>query len=182
MIGKTVILIISIILASFSFLYSQSTSTYSRYGIGDIVYSYSARTLSMGNSGSAMLNKDYVEILNPASWSGLPRTRLEFSYAYQSLFLSNSSESKTYGEGIFKGLTFAFPVSDANGIAVAMGLVPYSRLDYIVKTTTTDTTGTIGNYTSTYSGKGGLSKLFVGTSYKLPFDLILGGVFEYYFV
>ena len=50
-----------IIISNLSF--AQRTSTYTRYGVGDIYYSYSARTLSMGHSGTAMINTDYVEIL-----------------------------------------------------------------------------------------------------------------------
>ena len=64
---------------------AQNTSTYTRYGIGDIFYGYSARTMALSFSGSAMLNSDYVEILNPASWSALTRTRIEFSFSYDQL-------------------------------------------------------------------------------------------------
>ena len=158
---------------------AQRTSTYTRYGLGDVLYSYSARTLSMGNAGSAMINRDYVEILNPASWSNLSRTRIEFSFAYDELKLSNQDESKYYGDGIFKGFTFAFPVSEDNGIGVAMGIVPYTRINYEVQEKATNET--TGNYTSTYLGKGGLSKIFVGGSYKLPIHFILGATLEYYF-
>jgi hypothetical protein len=158
---------------------AQRTSTYTRYGLGDVLYSYSARTLSMGNAGSAMINRDYVEILNPASWSNLSRTRIEFSFAYDELKLSNQDESKYYGDGIFKGFTFAFPVSEDNGIGVAMGIVPYTRINYEVQEKATNET--TGNYTSTYLGKGGLSKIFLGGSYKLPIDFIIGATLEYYF-
>jgi len=158
---------------------AQRTSTYTRYGLGDVLYSYSARTLAMGNAGSAMINSDYVEILNPASWSNLSRTRIEFSFAYDELKLSNQDESKYYGDGIFKGFTFAFPVSKDNGIGVAMGIVPYTRINYEVQEKVTNET--TGNYTSTYLGKGGLSKIFIGGSYKLPIDFIIGATLEYYF-
>jgi hypothetical protein len=158
---------------------AQNTSTYTRYGLGDILFSYSARTLSMGHSGSAILNSDHIEILNPASWSTLNRTRIEFSFAYEGMNLSDPTHSKTYGDGIFKGFTFAFPVSQVYGIGVALGIVPYSRLNYEVKEYVEDES--TGNYTSTYQGKGGLSKFFLGTSYKLPIDLRIGATFEYYF-
>jgi hypothetical protein len=158
---------------------AQRTSTYTRYGLGDVYYSYSARTLAMGNAGSAMINSDYVEILNPASWSNLSRTRIEFSFAYDELRLSNQNESKYYGDGIFKGFTFAFPVSKDYGIGVAMGIVPYTLLNYEVQEKATNET--TGNYTSTYLGKGGLSKVFIGGTYKLPIDFILGATLEYYF-
>ncbi len=92
--------------------FAQRTSTYTRYGVGDLYYSYSARTLSMGHSGVAMINSDYVEILNPASWSNLSRVRFEFSFAYDELKLSDDNEAKYYGDGLFKGVTFGFPISE----------------------------------------------------------------------
>lgn len=159
--------------------YSQVTSTYTRYGVGDLYYSYSARTLSMGNTGTAMLNKDYVEILNPASWSGLSRVRFEFSFSYEQLKLSKTGDSKLYGDGFFKGITFAFPISEVNKIGMAFGLVPYSRSNYEVTEKVADSIS--GNYTTTYLGKGGLSKIFVGSSVQLPAEFLLGATLEYYF-
>jgi hypothetical protein len=158
---------------------AQNTSTYTRYGIGDIYYGYSARTMAMSYSGSAMLNSDYVEIINPASWSALTRTRIEFSFSYDELKLSNSTESKYYGDGNFRGFTFAFPVSEDNGIAIALGLVPYSRINYeSVQSVQDESTG---NYIAKYDGVGGLSKIFIGGTYKIPYDFILGATLDYYF-
>lgn len=173
--------ILGILLLGFGAVNAQSKTTYTRYGVGDVLYSYSARTLSMGHSGSALINKDYVEILNPASWSSLSRTRIEFSFVYQGLLVANSSDSKYYSDGEFKGFTFAFPVSISNGIGVAMGLVPYSRVNYLLEEKTDAQNESGSAYTTKYVGKGGLSKIFIGGSYKLPFDLIMGATLEYYF-
>jgi len=146
----TLILISQLVIA-------QRTSTYTRYGLGDVYYSYSARSLSLGHTGTAMINSDYIGLLNPASWSNLSKTRIEFSFAYDELRLSNQFESKYYGDGVFKGFTFAFPVSKVYGIVIAMGIVPYTRVNYeVLEKITNETTG---NYTSTYQGKGGLSKV-----------------------
>ena len=159
--------------------FAQNTSTYTRYGIGDLFYGYSARTMALSYSGSAMLNSDYVEIINPASWSALTRTRIEFSFSYDELKLSSDSESRYYGDGLFRGFTFAFPVSMENGIAVALGIVPYSRINYeSVQYVQDDTTG---NYIQTYDGVGGLSRIFLGGTTNLPYDFILGATLDYYF-
>ena len=159
--------------------FAQRTSTYTRYGVGDIYYSYSARTLAMGHSGTAMINTDYVEILNPASWAHLSMVRLEMSFAYDELKLSNSGQTKYYGDGLFKGVTFGFPISTVNKISLAFGVVPYSRINYEVTENIVDTT--TGNYNTTYLGKGGLSKIFVGSTYQLPGEFLIGATLEYYF-
>ena len=181
MINKTAIAIIGLFIIISGAVFAQSTSTYTRSGVGDISYSYSARSLSLGHTGSALINEDYIAITNPAGWSSLTKTRIEFSFVYNGMNISNSTDSKNYGDGDFKGFTFAFPVSKQNGIGVATGLVPYSRMNYLVEEDHEAVSSSSSNYTTTYQGKGGLSKLFIGGTYKLPFDLVFGGTLEYYF-
>jgi hypothetical protein len=130
MIFNSIIKLISLFIFVQITINAQNASTYTRTGIGDPRFSYSARTLGMGHSGSSLLNSDYVEFLNPASISSLTRTRIEFSYSLDGIIIQNSSESKYISDGDFKGLTFAFPVSKVYGICVALGLTPYSRLNY----------------------------------------------------
>ncbi len=173
------ILILSALLISEVF--PQNISPYTRYGIGDMLYTYSARSLSMGQSGSALLNRDFVSITNPASWASLGSTRIEFSYEINLSLLSTNSDSRIYRQGDFKGFTFAFPVSKTYGIGVAMGLIPYSRLHYSVQQFIQNDPIISSDYIQNLKGEGGLSKVFIGTSYKLPFDLILGASFDYYF-
>jgi hypothetical protein len=162
-------------------IFSQSSSTYTRNGIGDLNYTYSARSLGLAQSGSAMLNDGYVEIINPASWSKLRLTRIEFSLVLNGVELSDNSNNAYYSDADFKGFTFAFPISTKYGIGFASGLVPYSRVSYQAVETTNPTDPTVSNYTTSYTGEGGLSRLFMGASYRLPFQWILGATLEYYF-
>ena len=147
MMKKTAIAILGFLILITGAGYAQSTSTYTRSGIGDISYSYSARSLSLGHSGSALINKDYIAIINPAGWSSLSKTRIEFSFVYNGMNISNSTDSKFYSDGDFKGFTFALPVSEENGIGVATGLVPYSRLNYLVEQDVESVSSS--NYTAT---------------------------------
>jgi hypothetical protein len=162
-------------------LFSQSSSTYTRYGIGDINYTYSARSLGFAQTGVATLNQGFVELLNPASWASLQLTRIEFSLVLNGVQLSDNSNSALYTDGEFKGFTFAFPISKKLGIGFASGLLPYSRISYkVVESNVADETVS-SDYTETYEGDGGLSRLFMGASVKIPFDWIFGATLEYYF-
>ncbi|MGB5849386.1 MAG: hypothetical protein WBH40_12910, partial [Ignavibacteriaceae bacterium] len=141
----------------------------------------SARSLGFAQTGVATLNQGFVEILNPASWASLQLTRIEFSLVLNGVQLSDNSNSALYTDGEFKGFTFAFPISKKLGIGFASGLLPYSRISYnVVQSNTADETHS-SNYTETYEGDGGLSKLFMGASVKIPFDWIFGATLEYYF-
>ncbi|MCZ6702991.1 MAG: hypothetical protein O6940_08125 [Ignavibacteria bacterium] len=173
--------IIFILVVYSTILFSQSSSTYTRNGIGDLSYTYSARSLGIAQTGSAMLNDSYVELINPASWSKLSLTRIEFSLVLNGIELSDNSNNAYYSDSDFKGFTFAFPISTKYGIGFASGLLPYSRVSYQVVETTNTTDPVLSNYTTNFTGEGGLSRLFIGASYRLPFDWILGATIEYYF-
>ena len=158
--------------------FPQTSSPYSRIGIGDIYYSYSARTLGMGQSGIADAQQNFITFYNPAGLYNLRRTRIEFSLNYFGTFLSDNDFSAYYGKAKFGGFQFAFPVSNRYGIGAVFGLVPFSNVSYKV---TSNNSSVNGNYETSYEGKGGLSKIFVGSSYKLPFDLSIGATLDYYF-
>lgn len=158
--------------------YSQSASPYSRLGIGEINYAYSARKLGMGQIGVADAPENFISFYNPASLYNLKSTRIEFDLIYHGSFLSNDNLSAYSGKGDFGGFLIAFPVSEKYGIGAVGGILPYSNVSYNV---ISSIESPYANYDATYKGRGGLSKLFLGASYKLPFDLILGATMEYYF-
>lgn len=169
------IILAVLILADIS---AQTTSSYTRYGVGDPVYSYSSRRVGMGDLGVSVADFDYVSTINPASWNKINRTRLEFGGIYNRVFLSSGSGEDSFGDGAFTGFTFAFPASTLNGMGIALGLVPYSRVGYNV---TSNVSAASTSYQIEYEGDGGLSKVFVGSSYRFPFGLSFGATFDYYF-
>jgi hypothetical protein len=162
-------------------LLAQSGSSYTRLGIGDAVYSFSAYGLGIGGLGVSLSNPSYFDIVNPASWNQINKTRFSASLSYSGSFLSENSSSGFNGQFLFNGLAFAFPVSDSNGATIVMGLVPYSTVNYNASGENGDLVQATGNYQIVYQGNGGLSKIFIGTSYRLPFDISLGATLNYYF-
>ncbi len=163
-----------------SISYSQSSSPYSRIGVGDIMHSYSSRSLGMGELGTASSDGEFISSINPAGWYNLGRTRIELSLKYYGTFLSDNTNQNYYGSMEFHGLTFGFPVSSNHGISIAGGVIPYSNIGY-KNEQLVDGNQATGNYMLTYEGSGGLTKLFLGSTYKLPFELIAGASFDYYF-
>lgn len=173
------IFFILILLTSLS--YAQSSSPYTRYGIGDLKYSFSARQQGMGQLGVSLLDKAHISTTNPASWSDFNRTRIEFGLAYNGVSVSNNSNSYYTAETEIEGFTFGFPVSSEYGIGIAAGLIPYSRISYKAVQNYQSSDTLISDYSIDYEGKGGLSKLFIGSSYRLPFNFSIGATLDYYF-
>jgi hypothetical protein len=160
-------------------LAAQTSSSYSRYGIGDIEYSYSARKTGMGQLGTAVSDEDFINSLNPAGWNQINRTRIEFGINYSGMTLTSEGLSKYYSDTQFSGFTIAFPVSTDYGTTIAAGLIPYSNVAYNVVEDYSSQTA--GDYQISYTGSGGLGKLFFGSSFKFPFNMTIGATLDYYF-
>jgi hypothetical protein len=164
-----------------SAVFAQSGSSYTRIGIGDLEYSNSARKLGIGNLGVSVADPDFISLVNPAGIYRLKRTRIETGLDYYGVFTSNNNGSTYQGEGEFSGFNLAFPVSGVHGISAAIGIVPYSNVSYKLKEDITSGVDAGQEYRIFYEGSGGLTKLYVAASYMLPFGLVAGASFDYYF-
>jgi hypothetical protein len=160
---------------------AQSNSAYTRKGVGDLVYSFSARRLGMGQLGVSVPDADFISTINPASWYILKRTRAEFSMDYSGIFASDNSMKKFYSNANFNGVTFAFPISSLYGISGGLGIVPYSNVSYEVVESLDSPGDAVGSYKVDSKGTGGISKIFIGSSYLLPWNFAAGAAFDYYF-
>jgi hypothetical protein len=164
-----------------SSVFGQANSSYTRFGIGDIQYTFSARRLGMGGVNISIADPDFININNPATIYRLASTRFEISLKYGGEMISNSSLKKFYSNTVFNGFTFGFPISSLDGVGAAIGIVPVSSINYNVVDNVVHTTNSTADYSYSYSGSGGLSKIFISSSYNLPFNLNIGASFDYYF-
>jgi hypothetical protein len=173
---------ISVILtvAFASITIAQSNSVYTRAGIGDLEYGYSAKMIGIGNIGTTQLDPDHLLVTNPASWSVLSRTRIEFALGYRGTLISDDQQSNYTSETELKGITFGIPISREYGVGAVMGLVPYSRISYSAEKYYPKD-DIIPAYKLFYEGKGGLSKIFIGSSFFLPLGFSAGATLDYYF-
>jgi len=157
---------------------AQGGPIYSRYGIGDQIHSSTSRRLGFGSLGSAVIDKDYVDGYNPASWTDLQFTRFGLSLKYLGANYSDQNNSAFYTNVIFSGFTIGFPVQRDLGISMAIGLIPVSALSYEINENKSNIH--FGDYNETFSGKGSVSKLFFGSSIKIPTNASIGATIEYY--
>lgn len=176
--NKNLIKILFLFLVINQFLFAQVGPIYSRYGIGDQIHSHTARRMGFGDLGSAIIDKDYVDGYNPASWSNLKLTRFGISGKFLGATYSDKNGSVYANNFIFSGFTLGFPIERSLGISMAIGLIPISALKYEIAESGSDSL--LGNYDDKYKGSGSLSKIFIGASTELPFKFSLGAMFEYY--
>lgn len=155
----------------------QGGSIYTRSGLGDVFYSNSARRSAMGELGTALFDENQLSSLNPASWSKLNWTRFQATLNYNSIGLSSTDNSAFYSNARFAGFMLGIPIERSLGIAVLTGILPVTDVRYEVN----EGSGSSEvSYTRNYRGDGGLSKVFIGSSYTLPFGFSVGGSLDYY--
>lgn len=152
--------------------------SYSRFGIGDILYFGSNRAYAMNVMGVALTENGYVNIYNPAALSRISLTRFAGGFEYRSSSLEDAGGSERFATGGFQSLAIAIPASITHGIVLFAGARPTSAVDYDITIP-----GVIaGNpVTQSLSGTGGLSTLSLGTSYRPTEDLAIGLTFGYHY-
>jgi hypothetical protein len=160
-------------------LFCQPTgSPYTRYGIGDLVYSPNTRALGMGGAGIALPSNSTIDLYNPAAWTRINLTRFTISGSYNGLTTSDAANSSNYGNINFNDAMLAIPFSTSNGIVFAFGLSRYSTVGYTLQE---DVSQSGFNYTLVRHGEGGISQAHIGLSMDLRSDLSIGAMFDYNF-
>lgn len=170
--------LVALIFLFVEFMPAQGGPIYSRYGIGDQIHSSTARRLGFGSTGSAVIDRDYIDGYNPASWTDLRFTRFGISLKYLGANYSDLNNSSFHTNVIFSGFTIGFPVQRDLGISMAIGLIPVSALSYNINESKNNIH--FGDYSEKFSGKGSMSKVFFGSSVKIPSNISIGATIEYY--
>lgn len=163
------------ILALFATQVSAQQRTYSpfsRYGIGDLHYNGSAQSIAMGNSGIALRSPDYLNSLNPASYSALDSMSFYFDATLQG-FIQNIETDKgshEFSNMNFDNFAMGFPVS--RRVFASIGLKPVSKTGYKIS----DSNESTGNNSNNMAfGTGNISKIYGGVSIS-PFKNFSAGV------
>ncbi|MEW6653242.1 MAG: hypothetical protein AB1394_07205 [Bacteroidota bacterium] len=159
-------------------LLASGGSVYTRIGLGELTYNFSARRFALGELGFSIADRDYLSYTNPASWNQLLLTRFETGFMVNSVKQTTAAASVFNSNSYYTGLMFGFPIDRKNGISFAAGIVPYSNVAY--ELIASESNPLVDPHKTTYKGDGGIFKLFFGTSYRLPFGLSLGASFDYF--
>lgn len=174
---KFIYIIVAAVFIS-SDLFAGGGSVYTRYGVGDLKFSQTARRLAFGEGGIALADYDYMNNLNPASIYQIKMTRFETGLDFNGYNISDNSTNVFYNQLYFSGFKFGVPIDKDYGISFVTGLEPYSRVNYEILQN--DSSAYVDPYKVTYKGTGGVSKFYFGLSYRFPFDVAVGANFEYY--
>ncbi|MDB5284468.1 MAG: hypothetical protein JWO06_3543 [Bacteroidota bacterium] len=151
---------------SFSQVFSQAASPYSRYGLGYIESTVFSANKGMGEVAAPYASAVNINYTNPASYASLTRTTVQIGANVEGLsILTRDSTYSSAGAGISHFAIAFVPNPKHNNWAISVGIVPVSMVNYNFAQAYSDSV--IGNYYQAYTGSGSLYNVYVGGAYKI---------------
>lgn len=142
----------------------QESSPYSQYGLGDIQSRNFAAAKGIGGATSAFRNSLFINSVNPASYSSLVLTTMEFGVNanYKSMQIADSVY--TTGDAFIDYIALGFPIK--KNVGMSFGLIPYTKTSYNYQQTFQDSA--IGEVSKLFRGSGRLYRVYAGAAYHYP--------------
>jgi hypothetical protein len=150
----------------------QTNSPLSYLGIGEVYTGGTSVNSMMGGLGVANSNGIYINTLNPALLARNRYTVFEMGVNMEGKIMQNNrQQSNTFG-GTIGPIMLAMPASSR--WTLALGLAPYSSVDY--KTFSSQKLNIVGtdSVTYTYNGDGGLNKAVFANGVRVGNDMYVG--------
>lgn len=172
---------------------NNTNSPYTRFGYGDLTEGSSTELRGMGGVGIANRSKSTINVLNPASYSGIDSLTFQFDVGAGmriSHFMAKEADGNSVSNSTFNAnleyLTMRFPL--AKWLGVSVGLLPYSFAGYnfshsdslVVARMPVEDKRTVHFYRS-FNGAGGFSQIYGGLSVNILNHISLGTNVYYMF-
>ncbi len=159
------------------------SSPYSRFGIGDLSWKGFGQSSAMGGTAIGIQNKHHLNMINPASYSGLESGADSMSFTFEFAlnnritWLKTNNLSQSNNDISFAYMAMGFPITKK--IYASTGIIPFSNVGYILNDNQFYTG--IGDVNFEYVGSGGINQYYIGAS-GIPIEnLSVGFNFSYLF-
>jgi len=155
------------------FAQARISSPYSRYGVGELWQNNNSVALgAMGNVGLAIRSNNFLNIKNPASYTGFDSTSFLFDISgmgvYTTLKTTDISQDADYASIGY--ILFGTPVT--KWWRASFGLIPFSNVGYTVYDEQVQPD--IGRVRYIYEGTGGLGQFHLGSGFQITQNLSIG--------
>ncbi len=156
--------------------YAQNgiNSPYSRYGFG--MQSERSMGFNKGMGGVAMGFRDgqIINVANPASYSAVDSLTALFDLG-MSLYNGNYKMGDLQMNAKNSSFDYAaFHFRATKGIGVALGILPYTNINYNFASSENKIEGTDNTSSYTFAGDGGLHQVFIGAGFQITKNFSLG--------
>ncbi len=140
---------------------NKALSPYSRFGMGDLTDTRHASLRGMGGIATAYTDYFSVNNYNPASYSFLKVTTLDFAFEGRSKSIFMDGVSTSAGTATISYVAIGIPLGKYAGMS--FGITPVSNTYYNSDDTLHDING-IGKAITNYNGSGSMQYAYIGAS------------------
>jgi hypothetical protein len=171
MIKKIIIAVMLVIAGSTYGQEGGTASPYSFYGIGTQQFRGTYESRAMGGMG---LYSDslHLNLLNPAQLGRLRYVTFTVGGSHTEVTLKDDASEDNTSISTIDYIALSFPITKKAG--VSFGLVPFTSVGY-------DLSDDDGVTINTFSGKGGVNRVFLSGGYELAKGLYVGASANYNF-
>lgn len=159
--------VLLVLMNTFAFGQATTNSPYSKYGIGILRPESFNQNFALGGGGLSLRSNNDINYLNPASYSQLSITTVEFGFTNNALALSDGTQNQFKNNSYINHVAFGFPVIN-NKWGMSFGVLPFSNIGYDYENRLNDSIA--GNIDYYYKGDGGLNKVYIGNAVKFKLD------------
>lgn len=158
---------------------NNTSSPYSRFGLGDLQpYSF-GRTSAMGGASLASRNNQQINTSNPASYTAVDSLVFMFEFGLNGKFSNYSNDITSMNTNDINFRYFAMNFQITNWMATSLGLTPYSDVGYNVEVN--DEVENAGNILLRYYGEGSISRAYWGLAFEPVKNISVGANLNYMF-
>ncbi len=158
---------------------NNTTSPYSRFGLGDLQSRSLGRTFAMGGASLGSRNPLQINMANPASYTSADSLAFIFEFGINGKLASYRTDTAkmTSNDVNFRYLSMGFRIT--NRIAASLGLTPYSDVGYDIRLNRH--LENTGDYFLRYSGDGSLTRSYFGLAITPFKNISIGANLNYLF-
>lgn len=158
---------------------NNTTSPFSRYGIGELSHYSFGRSAAMGGASLGSRLSTQVNSANPASYNSVDSLSIVFEFGVDGTLsrYKSATGSLNTNDVNFRYFSLNWPITRWMG--AALGLEPYSDMGYEVGFL--ENVANVGIAAHSYKGEGSTSKAFFGTSISPIKNLSIGANLNYIF-
>ena len=160
---------------------NNTSSPYSRFGMGELrPYSF-GRTTGMGGASLASRYSHQINPSNPASYTSIDSMSFLFEFGIDGRFSNYENElgSTQTNDVNFQYFAMSFRIN--NKFAASLGLTPFSDIGYNVEVIEEIDQKYVGNVHTRYYGTGTISNAYLGVAYKPFKNISIGANLNYLF-
>ena len=172
--------ILLFVIPLFSSGQNNTSSPYSKFGLGDLASVGYGRNLALGGTGYGLRDPFYLNLKNPASLTAIDSLNFLYEIGVNGQYLYSTAvgHNEIYWNGNLTHVTFGHRYT--SWLMGNYGLMPYTNIGYRIITSKV-VEGEDSPVVTNWNGYGGINKIFYNLGIKISNNFSLGGEVAYYY-